>query len=252
MDLRGMIFAAGIGSRLAPLTDHTPKALMEVGGKPMLQRTIERLMRTGIRKIVINVHHHADKIRHFLADNDNFGAEITISDETESLLDTGGALIKAHTLLNGADCVVLHNADIFTDIPLHQLIESHLECGADVSLALKDRPTSRYLLFDETIRMRGWLNAKTGEVLPPGRDSYTLHPGAFCGIHVINPHTLFPMLRQYSQAVGNDKFSLTPFYAAVCDSVDIRGHEMNRDAVWVDIGTHESLAKARAIADHTY
>lgn len=161
-----MIFAAGIGSRLRPITDTIPKALVEVGGMPMLQRTLMRMKDAGIIDVVVNVHHHAPKIIEFLAANNGFGMNIAVSDESDELLDTGGGLLKAIHLMGEADAVVLHNADIYTDIPLLPLVERYTQSGADVVLAVNHRSTSRYLLCDDSKRMRGWMNVTTGEIKP--------------------------------------------------------------------------------------
>ncbi|WP_371136652.1 sugar phosphate nucleotidyltransferase, partial [uncultured Duncaniella sp.] len=122
--MKAMIFAAGLGTRLAPLTDSCPKALIEVGGKPMLRRVIERLRDAGVGEMVVNVHHHADMIRRYLEEND-FGVRVMISDESDMLLDTGGGVARASILLEGDEPVMLYNADIFTDFPIAEMVAVH-------------------------------------------------------------------------------------------------------------------------------
>lgn len=244
-----MIFAAGIGSRLRPITDTIPKALVDVGGIPMLQRTIMRMREAGITDLVVNVHHHASKIIDFLAENDNFGMNITISDESDTLLDTGGGLLKALPLIGEADAVVLHNADIFTDIPLRPLIEKFETDGDDVVLAVNQRSTSRYLLTDSDGQMRGWTNVTSGEIKPPSllpMIAVRLKKVGFCGIHVINPKILMPNLKAY--AANDMKFSLTPFYIDNLANLTIHCHMVPPQSTWIDIGSPETLAQARQIS----
>ena len=250
MKVKGMIFAAGVGSRLRPITDIIPKALVDVGGIPMLQRTIMRMREAGITDLVVNVHHHASKIIDFLAENDNFGLNITVSDESDTLLDTGGGLLKAAPLLGDADAVVLHNADIFTDIPLSLLIDRLESDCTDVVLAVNHRTTSRYLLIDGSQRMVGWTNTATGEVRPRSLDAgviSSLKRVGFCGIHVIRQSSVMERLRGYAGHNG-EKFSLTPFYIDNTGSLDIHCEIMPEGVHWVDIGRHESLALACSLA----
>lgn len=245
-----MIFAAGVGSRLRPITDTIPKALVEVGGEPMLSRTLKRMSAVGIMDVVVNVHHHAEKIVEYLAANNNFGMNISISDESDELLDTGGGLLKAMPLIGDADAVVLHNADIYTDIPLRPLIEAFERSSADTVLAVNHRDTSRYLLVDSGCMMRGWTNVTTGEVRPASLTPEmlrTLDKSGFCGIHVVNPKTLAPELQRYADAVGQ-KFSLTPFYIECVDHLDIICQHIPTSSSWIDIGKPASLAQARTLA----
>lgn len=252
MKVKGMIFAAGIGSRLRPITDTIPKALVDVGGIPMLQRTIIRMRDAGITDIVVNVHHHAHKIIDFLADNDNFGLDISVSDESDMLLDTGGGLLKAASLIGDADAVVLHNADIYTDIPLRPLVDEFASSGEDAVLAVNHRATSRYLLADTAYRMRGWTNITTGEVKPSNlsrEEADHLEKVGFCGIHIVNPDTVMPQLQHYSSANGS-KFSLTPFYIDNVDRLSIRCSQVPPSSHWIDIGKPASLSQARLLATH--
>lgn len=237
-----MIFAAGIGSRLKPITDTMPKALVPVGGVPMLQRTLLRLKEAGFTDVTINIHHFGQQIIDFLQQNDNFGLDIHISDERDELLDTGGGILKARPFLEGDEPFLVHNVDILSNIDLREVYDSHVQSGADATLLVSDRTTTRKLLFDKEMRMQGWLNHSTGEVLPadfvwmPEQHSEL----AFEGIHVISP-TLFEYMGEGTQWQG--KFSIIPFYLSVCKQLHLRGYEL-KDITWFDIGKPETLQKA--------
>ena len=237
-----MIFAAGIGSRLKPITDTMPKALVPVGGVPMLQRTLLRLKEAGFTDVTINIHHFGQQIIDFLQQNDNFGLDIHISDERDELLDTGGGILKARPFLEGDEPFLVHNVDILSNIDLRQVYDSHVQSGADATLLVSDRTTTRKLLFNKEMRMQGWLNHSTGEVLP---EDFVWMPEqhrelAFEGIHVISP-TLFKYMGEGTQWQG--KFSIIPFYLSVCKQLHLRGYEL-KDITWFDIGKPETLQKA--------
>lgn len=240
--MKAMIFAAGIGSRLKPITDTMPKALVPVGGVPMLQRTLLRLKEAGFTDVTINIHHFGQQIIDFLQQNDNFGLDIHISDERDGLLDTGGGILKARPFLEGDEPFLVHNVDILSNIDLRQVYDSHVQSGADATLLVSDRITTRKLLFDKEMRMQGWLNHSTGEVLP---EDFVWMPEqhrelAFEGIHVISP-TLFKYMGEGTQWQG--KFSIIPFYLSVCKQLHLRGYEL-KDITWFDIGKPETLQKA--------
>lgn len=242
--MKAMIFAAGLGTRLRPLTDTVPKALMDVGGKPALQHVIERLKAAGITEMVVNVHHFPDKIIGFLRDNGNFGVDIRVSDERDLLLDTGGGLLKALPLLGADEPVLLHNADIVSDFPISDMISAHEATGADATLLVADRPSSRRLLFDASGRMQCWKNMTTGEVRPAGCDVTGLVPLAFGGVHIVSP-TLFPLLHDYGSRSGK-VFSITPFYVDACCISDLQAFIPSAPYRWFDIGRPESLRVASA------
>ncbi|MBR5193864.1 MAG: NTP transferase domain-containing protein, partial [Bacteroidaceae bacterium] len=157
--MKAMIFAAGLGTRLKPLTDHMPKALVPVAGKPMLEHVILKLIASGFDEIVINVHHFAEQIIEFLKEKNTFGIKIWISDETEELLDTGGGIKKASSLLN--EPFLVHNADILSNVDLKALYDFHIASENDATLLVSPRKTVRYLLFDQTTRLCGWINKDT-------------------------------------------------------------------------------------------
>lgn len=236
--MKALVFAAGLGTRLRPLTLDRPKALVEVGGEPMLGRVIRRLVDAGVDGVVVNVHHFAQKVIDYLRAED-FGVEVAVSDESDLLLDTGGGLLKARRLLDDGAPFFVHNADILSQVDLGDLYRRHLASGADVSLLVQRRDSSRRLLFDSTLRLRGWTNCVTGEVRPAGLSTGGLLPASFGGIHVLSP-SVFPLLESYG---SNPVFSITPFYIDSCGALDIRGIESG--ALWFDIGRPESLAAAR-------
>lgn len=236
-----MIFAAGLGTRLRPLTDNMPKALVQVGGKPMLEHVILRLKQSGFDEIIVNIHHFGDQIIDFLKANQNFGIRIEISDERGALLDTGGGIKKARHFLDGNEPFLVHNADILSQVDLRDFYQRHIANGADATLLVSPRQTARYLLFDEGLNLHGWINKSTGEVRPAGFEyrNGAYNELAFGGIHVISP-SLFRYME------GNDwegKFSIIPFYLSVCGEARIQGYPLS-DVPWFDIGKPETLALA--------
>ena len=241
--MKAMIFAAGLGTRLRPLTDHMPKALVPVAGVPMLQRVILRLKESGFNDLVINIHHFGEQILDFLKANQNFGVRIRVSDERGELLDTGGGIRKARPLLDGDEPFLVHNVDILSDIDLAAFYHLHLEHPCDATLLTNHRQTSRYLLVDAEGRLRGWVNKSTGEVLPAGatyvEGNYT--ELAFGCIHVLSPS----IFRYMEDERWHGKFSIIPFYIDICHRADVRCHAIDSEG-WFDIGKPETLAKAEA------
>lgn len=241
--MKAMIFAAGLGTRLRPLTDNKPKALVEVAGKPMLQRVIENLKHYGFDDITINVHHFGEQIIDFVAANGNFGVDVHISDERGELLDTGGGILKAREWLDGDEPFLVHNADILTDLNLREFYEYHLHHSADATLLTASRHTARYLLFDDGNRLHGWINKQTGATLPEG---VVYEPGvykemAFGGIHVISPH-IFDALAGFTD---EHKFSIIPFYVAKCRELKVMSYAPSGYR-WFDVGKIETLHLAEA------
>lgn len=236
-----MIFAAGLGTRLRPLTDNMPKALVPVAGKPMLERVILRLKEAGFNDITVNIHHFGEQIIGFLRAHDNFGTDIHISDERDVLLDTGGGIKKARPFLDGNEPFLVHNADILTDIDLTAFYRHHLESDAEATLLVSERKTSRYLLFDDNYHLHGWVNKSTGEVKP---EEFIYQQGrlrelAFGGIHVISPS----LFRFMDDEQWTGKFSIIPFYLSVCRKTHIQGYPL-QGFQWFDIGKPETLQKA--------
>ena len=236
-----MIFAAGLGTRLRPLTDHTPKALVSVAGKPMLERVILRLKEAGFNDITVNIHHFGEQIIEFLRANNDFGITIHLSDERDMLLDTGGGIKKARPFLDGNEPFLVHNADILSDINLAELYRHHWESNAEATLLVSQRQTSRYLLLDDANRLHGWINKSTGEVKPAGFDyrETKYRELAFGGIHIISP-SLFHLM---DDGQWDGKFSIIPFYLSACTKVHIQGYPL-QGFRWFDIGKPETLAQA--------
>ena len=191
-----MIFAAGLGTRLKPLTDTMPKALVRVGGQPLLWHVLQKLKLSGYERIVVNVHHFANQIVDYLKANDNFGLDIRISDESNGLLETGGGIKRALPLFSPGEPILIHNVDILSNLDLNSL-------PTDAPLlVVSQRTTKRYLLFDDTLRLHGWTNIETGELRGNmevvGSRLYDLHRLAFSGIHVFHP-SLVPLLADWPE-----------------------------------------------------
>ena len=165
--MKAMVFAAGLGTRLYPLTKEVPKALVEVGGRPLLRLVLEKLVAAGIREIVINVHHFPEMIRSYLHDHPLPGVTLHISDESGELLDTGGGLMKAAPWLMGGEPVLVHNVDVISDLDIGALLAFHRKTGGVATLAVRERETRRYLLFDREMRLTGWMDRQTGEIRRP-------------------------------------------------------------------------------------
>lgn len=231
-----MIFAAGLGTRLKPLTNTLPKALVEVKGVTLLRRVIEKLDREGFDNIVINVHHFADKIKSYLKENQNFKKNILISDETEQLLDTGGAISKARELFNANEPVLIHNVDILSNARLKSLYT--LSFGIDALLLVSNRETKRYLLFNDEMRLVGWTNIETGEIKSPYKDLQVenCHRLAFSGIHCISKRLIDTM------PPAPNKFSIIDFYLSHCQNFNIKGY-VQEDLTLIDIGKIELLKR---------
>ncbi len=236
-----MIFAAGLGTRLKPFTDHHPKALVKVGDKPAIQHVVERMADAGIRRIIVNVHHFADQVVRFLYENKFWGLNIVFSDERNLLLDTGGGLRRAaqrHLFKDFDEPVLVHNADVITDLDLRLLIEAH---QGDVTLLTSRRQSSRMLYFDCDDRLRGWQNLKTGECRPDGFEPASVTDSrAFNGIHVMTPRKVVQLM----QNVENPVFPIMPFYLSHCDVLDIKGFMPEVDFRWFDVGRPETLQQA--------
>ena len=244
--MKAMIFAAGLGTRLRPLTNDRPKALVEVAGVTMLERVIRHVADAGFHDIVINVHHFGEKIIDFLKENRNFGLNIAVSDEREQLLDTGGGILKARRWLDGDEPFLVHNADILTTLDLRAMYDYHVAHNAMATLLVKDRETQRYFVFDRERRLRGWINKATGETRPDSfaYDESAMQCLAFGGVHVISPQ-IFPHLQRY--AAHGAKFSIAPFYYNECHRLIIKGYVPADDYSWLDVGKPETLATANEL-----
>lgn len=242
--MKAMIFAAGLGTRLKPLTDTLPKALVPVAGRPMLEHVILKLKTAGFTEIVINIHHFGEQILNFLQANDRFGITIHISDERDQLLDTGGGIKKARSFFENADePFLIHNVDILSDVDLKALYDYHLQEGGVATLLASSRKTSRYLLFNADNRLCGWINKDTLQTKPEGfrYDASLYREYAFSGIHVLSP-TIFRLM---DAPRWEGKFSIMDFYLATCRQADYTGY-LKDQLQLIDIGKPETLARAES------
>ena len=265
---QAMILAAGMGTRLKPITDHTPKALVSVGGKPLLDRLILRLREQGYQRFVVNVHHLADQIEQHVKDEDSYGVRVLISDERQELLETGGALKKAAPLFDDDEPILIHNVDILDNVDYNWLRRQHLD-DEDAVLLVSRRKTTRYLLFDNAMRLMGWVNIATGELRSPydwvknpdeaeldinnyrltimrGTTEIVLNLFAFSGIHSFSPR-LFPLMERFP-----DRFPIIDFYLQTCHRTRIYG--LNKpDLQLLDVGKLDSLKQAEVFlaSEHT-
>jgi len=235
--MKALIFAAGKGTRLKPFTDQHPKALAVVNEIPLLERNIKYLQSFGINDFVINVYHFGEQIVEFLKKNDNFGAKIEISDEKEELLETGGGLVFARKYLDFEEDFLILNADILTDLNLNELVKFHQEKKDFATLAVSDRVSSRKLLFNEEMVLRGWLNVQTGEQRL-AEFNKGFKPLAFSGIHCINPKIFDKIKRK-------GKFSIMEEYLDLMHTEEIHG--FLHTAQLIDVGRPESVIEAEKI-----
>lgn len=237
--MKAMIFAAGLGTRLSNETADKPKALVDVGGKPLLQHAIEKLANQGITEIVVNVHHFSNLVISFLEKN-NFGIPVQISDETDKLLDTGGGLKKAAFYFAGNEPVLIYNVDILSSLNIQEMIDNHINSKALVTLAVRIRETQRYYKFDSEMNLIGWINKKTGETkISKPADFETSTEMAYSGFHIIQPEI-------FSLMPDTDRFSVTDFYLELAKGLVVKGYSDNSD-LWMDVGKPEQLEEARRI-----
>lgn len=215
--MKAMIFAAGLGTRLKPITDSMPKALVPVEGKALLERVMRKLMDAGADSFVVNVHHFPDQIKDFLAANDNFGAKVAVSDEQPDVLETGGGILNARNLIREAgdeDGFLVHNVDILSNLDVRSFV-SQVRPEALATLLVSERQTQRYFLFNDEMRLVGWTNIATGEVRSPfpDLDVEKCHKYAFAGVHYISDKVFevmedlgyegrFPIVDFYLKAAG--------------------------------------------------
>jgi NDP-sugar pyrophosphorylase family protein len=237
--MKAMIFAAGVGSRLKPLTDFKPKALVEIEGKPLLFYAIKKLAAAGCTGIIVNVHHFANQIVEYLHQNDNFGIDIQISDETDLLLDTGGGLKKASWFFSDASPFFVYNVDVISDISLDKMLDVHAKTGSMATLAVMNRQTSRYLLWDNDFFLAGWRN-KEKNIDKISRHVSHYNELAFSGIQVLNP-IIFSYFKH-----DNPVFSILDLYLDVAKYEKIAGYNHSGDA-WFDLGKYNEFDKAVAI-----
>ena len=237
--MKAMILAAGLGTRLRPFTDDRPKALVEVAGRTLLDITLARLRTFGVREVIVNVHHFADMVIEYLKQHDNFGMRIEISRE-EVLLDTGGGLKKAAYFFleepNEDEPFILHNVDVISTIDLGRMVQFHKERQALATLAVQERKTSRYLLFDEQGRLCGRRAGRDG-ALELVRSCQQIQALAFSGVHIISPRLL-------SMMTEDGVFSIVPTYLRLAaHGESILGFRAD-EYYWLDLGRPENVARA--------
>ena len=254
-----MIFAAGLGTRLKPLTDNMPKALVPLAGKTLLQWQIERLKAAGITDIVVNVHHFPDMIINYLRENNNFGCRISVSDERDMLLETGGGLRKAKSLLlgvgsresgNSNEPILICNVDILSNIDIPTLLNAYNPDEMGV-VVVSERDTQRYLLFDEENRLCGWTNIATGEIRPASLasspNSLIASRLAFSGMQVLNPR-IFGYMDALAQEKG-EKFSLIDLYLYIAEKEILRAF-VPENYRMMDVGKIAQLSEAENFANN--
>lgn len=236
--MNAFIFAAGLGTRLKPLTDTMPKALVPVGGKPLLAHVIEKLKAAGCKKIVINIHHFGEMIIDYVKSQNSFGVEILFSDERQMLLETGGAIKHAVDLL-GDEPFLIHNVDILSNVDLKALIAAHSKADSAATLLVSKRNSSRALLFNSEGNLTAWTNKNTGEVKTPYEnvEIARLEEFAFSGIHIFSPR-LFKYFGAYPE-----KFSIIDFYLNTCKDENIKAYTQEGLQL-LDVGKLDSLEKA--------
>lgn len=232
-----MILAAGVGSRLGELTTRTPKALIEVGGVPVLERVARRLVEAGADRLIINVHHHADQVVRFVEARDGFGVEVVFSPEPAAPLETGGGLLQASPLFRRDAPFFLHNVDVLCELDLRALYQAHVRSGALATLAVSERETTRYLLFDEK-GLCGRFDRRKAGAAEAHAGGEEVRQYAFAGIHVVSPELLDRIEEQGT-------FSIIELYLRlVREGADIQPYPIGRTP-WLEIGSPERLEAAR-------
>lgn len=235
--MKAMIFAAGLGTRFKPWTDQHPKALALVNGHSLLERNIRYLQSAGIKDVLVNVHHFSEQIRHAIIVQDGWGSNISISDESDEVLETGGGLKKAADFFD-QEPFLLMNVDILTDLDLKGMMAFHRKEKPLVTLAVTDRKSSRYFLFDQASRLVGWRNTQTGEE----KISYScsqMYPKAFSGIHLVSPDIFSLFDRQ-------GKFSIVDVYLDLAAAHPILGYDHSGSKL-IDVGRPESVRLAETL-----
>lgn len=236
--MNGMIFAAGLGTRLAPLTNDRPKALVKVRGKALLEYAVDNMYIAGVRRLVVNVHHFADMIIDYLKNNRQRwnGLKIIISDEKEMLLETGGGLVKALPLFDNNQPIIVGNADVLSNIDLKSMYSHHIEQHNDATLLMSSRVSTRGLMFDADKRLMGWINKAKGEERI-AREVAICHSWAFNGFHIINQSVIKAMPQEGA-------FGIIDAYLKLAKDFNIKAYIPQDGYYWYDIGTVEKLHNA--------
>lgn len=236
--MKALILAAGLGTRLGPYTSDRPKALVELKGETLLERAIKKVSELELSEIVINIHHFGDHVVEYLREKQNFHRNISISDERDQLLDTGGAILKAHKLLGDQEPFLIYNVDVLSSIDLAALSAFHSFKGGLASLAVRQRITDRYLIFNPEMELAGWRNVTTGEEKIVRQDAH-LQNFAFCGIQIVEPG-IFQLITE------SGKFSAIQMYLRLAQKEAIYGyHDLSEN--WMDLGNPNQLTEAEKI-----
>lgn len=238
--MKALILAAGLGTRLHPITLHSPKALAKINDLTLLEVLILKLKRFGIKEVIINIHHFADQIVDFIEEQKQFGIEIVFSDERNELLDTGGGIKKAEWYLSDGKPFLVHNVDVISSVDLNDFAAYHQKSGSIATLAVRNRDTSRYFLFNENDILCGWKNISTSEQIITNPSSM-IHPLAFSGIHIINPD-IFDLIDR------TGRFSIVDEYLRLSADYKICAYKHN-NTLWMDLGKVENLKQAENIID---
>jgi len=235
--MEAMIFAAGLGTRLLDETAVKPKALVEVGGKTLLEHAIQKLSDAGVSKIVVNVHHFAALVSEFI-ESRKWKVPVLISDESDLLLETGGGLKKASPMFSGQEQILLYNVDVISDVDLEILNKEHEQSRALATLCVRDRKTRRYFKFNSEMQLVGWVNKKTGETkISRSADFGNAKELAFSGIHIIQPELL-------NYLPEEDRFSIVKVYLDLAKTKTIKGF-FDKSDLWMDVGKPAELLAAR-------
>lgn len=238
--MKAFLLSAGFGTRLKPFTNHHPKALAKINGKSLLELNIRNLQRFGIFDIVVNVHHFADQIMDTVQRAKGFGSNVAFSDESAAILETGGGLKFASPFLEKETNFLMMNVDIISNFNLNELIQQHIHTGALATLAVQNRISSRYFLFDESMQLCGWKNINTGEEKRPNAvKSMELKQRAFSGIQMLN-NAIFDKIDRAG------KFSIVDVYLDLCGKEEIIGWDHSAD-ILMDVGKPESLLNAQNV-----
>ncbi|WP_163325951.1 nucleotidyltransferase family protein [Draconibacterium mangrovi] len=237
--MQAMLFAAGLGTRLKDETADKPKALVEVGGKPLLQHAIEKLSAEGATRIVVNVHHFAPQVIDFI-NSKSWSVPILISDESDKLLETGGGLKFASHLFAPGEPILIYNVDILSNINLHDVLAQHTQSNAIATLVVRQRETQRYFKFDAEHNLVGWINKKTGETKISRPENFQeATEMAFSGIHIVEPQ-IFDFMPD------EDRFSIVQVYLELAKTKNIRGY-FDTSELWMDVGKPAQLVEARML-----
>ncbi len=232
--MRAMILAAGLGTRLRPLTNTKPKALVDVGGFTMLELAIKYLKKYGFREIIVNVHHFADQIIQYINKNEQFGIDISFSDERTQLLDTGGAIVHASSYFKGSEPFLVMGVDVLTDLDLGKFIQYHLEKKPLVTLAVKDRETTRSLMFDENMLLKGWRDNRSGETRGTQIQDAKYALG-FSVIQILQPE-IFNLIKE------KGAFPIMELYLRLMESQKIIGFR-HSEGIWLEFGRTDRIAE---------